>query len=311
MGPDYGEFWQGAAIDHALTRSVRDSAALLDYTAGPDPGAPYYPPPPAKSFLEEAGRDPEPLRIAWTTTPFLGSAVHPDCVAAVQDAVRLLTDLGHEVVEAAPTVDGPAFSRAFLTMVCAETAAELREASELLGRRATREAFEPATWALGLLGKALRADELSAALRYLGRISRGIGGFFTDVAVLVTPTLAVPPFEIGALQPTPRERLLLETLGRFGSGRLMRSVRLLDELAAQVFEAVPYTPVFNATGQPAMSVPLHWSRSGLPIGIHFVGRYADEATLFQLAGQLERARPWFARLPPLARERAPVEAPAR
>jgi len=301
MGPDYGQLWQGAAIDHALTRSVRDSAALLDHTAGPDPGAPYFPPPPERSFFEAARRDPASLRIAWTSRPLLGTTVHPDCVRALDEAVTLLQELGHHVTEEAPEIDGAGFTRAFLTMVCAETAADLKEASEILHRRATRADLEPATWALALLGRALRADELSNALRALGRTSRSMGAFFTRYDVLVTPVLAVPPFEIGALQPKPRERMMLELLGRAGSGRLFRLAGLLDELSAQVFAAIPYTPIFNATGQPAMSVPLHWSAAGLPIGIQLVGRYAEETTLFRLAGQLERARPWFNRLPPLAR----------
>jgi len=162
-GPDVGELWHGAVVDHAITRSVRDSAALLDATAGPDPGAPYFPPPPARPYRDEVGADPGRLRIAVTTTPWLGKTVHPDCEAAVADAARLLTDLGHELVPASPSIDGPEYARAFLVLVCSEVAADLAELPRVLGKRAVRAEFEPTTWALGLLGRALRAEELSLA----------------------------------------------------------------------------------------------------------------------------------------------------
>jgi amidase len=297
-GPDYGPIWFGAVVDHVITRSVRDSAAALDATHGPDVGAPYGIAPPARPYRDELGQLPGRLTIAWSDRSPLGGPVHPDCVAAVRDAVALLEQLGHVLVEAAPPVDGPAFATAFLTMVCAEAAADVRDAGRAAGKRPLRLGFEPATWALHLLGKAIRADELSAALRVLSATGRAVGRLFTEYDLLVTPTLAVPPFAIGALQPTRLERTTLEILGRIRSGGLLRLARLLDQLAGKVFEAVPFTAIFNATGQPAMSVPLYWNADGLPIGTQIVGRFGDEATLFRVAGQLERARPWFDRRPP-------------
>ena len=299
-GPDFGELWHGSVVDHVLSRSVRDSAAMLDAVAGPDPGAPSYPPPPERPFLAEVARAPGRLRIAWTATPFLGSTVHPDCREALADAVRLLTELGHELVEAAPTLDGPGFARAFVTMLCAEIGADIEDCERATGTRATRRGFEPATWALALLGRSLRAPELSSALRFLDRQRRIVGRFFTGFDALLTPTLAVPPFPTGALQPTPRERLALEAAGLVGSGRPLKLMGLLDQLAGQVFQAIPYTPVFNVTGQPAMSVPLWWNAAGLPVGVQLVGRFADESMLFRLAGQLERSRPWADRRPPIS-----------
>jgi amidase len=297
MGPDVGELWQGAVVDHVLTRSVRDSAAMLDATLGPDPGAPYFAPPPERPYALEAKTAPGRLRIAHSTKPWLGTTVDPECEAAVGATVRLLTELGHELIPATPAIDGPAFSRAFLTLICAEVAADLVELEALLGTPARRDQFEATTWALGLLGRGLGAHELSLARRVLGRENRKIGRFFESYDLLLTPTLAVVPFPIGALQPKPNERTLLGLLGAAGSGRLIKAMDLLGRLAAQVFEAVPYTPPFNISGQPAMSVPLHWTESGLPIGVQFVGRYADEATLFRLAGQLEQAKPWRERVP--------------
>ena len=296
-GPDLGELWHGAVVDHVLTRSVRDSAAILDATHGGDPGAPYLAPPPERPFLEEVSRDPGRLRVAYTSKPWLGTSVHPDCQAALDDAVRLLASQGHEITEATPDVDGPGFARSFVVMLCAECAADIDYAGTQVGRKPTRAGFELATWSLGLLGKALRADELSTALRFQGMVARKVGPFFERFDVLVTPTLAIPPFPIGSVQPKPGERRLLEVLGRFGGGRMIRAAGVLDQLADQVFEAIPYTPLFNVTGQPAMNVPLYWNGDRLPIGVQFVGRFGDEATLFRLAGQLEQARPWFNRVP--------------
>ncbi len=299
-GPDSGEQWHGSVVDHVLTRSVRDSAAMLDAVAGPDPGAPYYPPPPARPFLDEVTAPSGRLTIAWTARPFLGSTVHPDCERALADAVALLSVLGHDLVEAAPAIDGPGFSRAFVTMLCSELMADIHDAERVTGTRAHRHHFEPATWALALLGRALKAPELSVALRFLDRQVRIVGQFFTGYDALLTPTLAVPPFPTGSLQPKPGERLLLQAAGLLGTGRPLKMMGLLNQLAAQVFQAIPYTPVFNVTGQPAMSVPLWWSDAGLPVGVQLVGRYADEATLFRLAGQLEQARPWADRVPPIS-----------
>jgi len=300
-GPDFGLLWRGSTVEHVLTRSVRDSAAMLDATHGADPGAPVEIAPPARPFLDEVGADPGRLRIAWTTRPTLGERVHRDCVAAVEDAVELLGALGHELVEGGPVLDGAGFSRAFLTMVASELAADLDEVAELFVRRPRRSELEPVTWALALAGKALPARVYAAALRTLERAGRTVGTFFEDVDILLTPTLATPPPRIGELAPSGTEIALLRILGAFGSGRLVRAVGLLDQAAADAFEFTPWTPVYNATGQPAMSVPLHWSEAGLPIGVHFVGRFGDEATLLRLAAQLEVARPWFDRLPPLAR----------
>ena len=299
LGPDLGKAWQGLACGHVLTRSVRDSAAMLDATAGPDVGAPYYAPPPSRPYLDEVGTDPGKLRIAFTPKPFLPGVVHEDCVKGLETTVKLCQDLGHEVVEAAPQVDGKAFSRAFLTMVCGEARADIEEAEAFFGLKATSRDFEAGTWAIGLLGKQCTAAKFSKAVRLLKRSARQVGQFFEDYDVLLTPTLAMPPVMTGALQPKRIEVLAMKLLGRFNAGGLINALAGIDALADQVFEFIPYTPIFNATGQPAVSIPLYWNDEGLPIGMHFVGRYADEAMLFRLAGQLEQARPWFERIPPI------------
>jgi amidase len=299
-GPDRGELWQGCVVDHVLTRSVRDSAAALDAIAGPDIGAPYFMPPPERPYLEEARGPAGNLRIAFTTTPMLGRAVHPDCVAAVANTAHLLRSLGHTVEEAAPAFDGRAFARNFMLMVAGECRGDIDEAARLSGRTPGAAGFEPTTWALGLLGRSISAADFVTATRALQMDARRIGRFFTAWDVLLTPTVSTPPPPVGSLQPSARDRTVLTLLGRMNAGRLLDLMGMLDEAAASAFEFTPWTPVFNATGQPAMSVPLEWNREGLPIGLHFVGRFGEEATLFRLAAQLEAARPWRDRRPPVS-----------
>jgi amidase len=296
-GPDHGELWRGAVVEHVLTRSVRDSAAMLDVIAGPDTGAPYFAPPPARPYLDEVASPPGRLRIAFTVAPFLGHDVHADCRRAVADSVTLLQSLGHELMEAAPAIDRDAFNRAFLTVICGEMAADLTDARAVLGRNVTRGDVEAPTWALALLGENISSSEYSSAVRYMQRAARGIAQFFDTVDVLLTPTVAAPPFAIGALQPTARDRMTMKAVGMLRSGGLLRLLGALERAAATVFDWIPWPPLANATGQPAMSVPLSWNAEGLPIGVQFMARYADEATLFRLAGQLERAAPWKDRHP--------------
>lgn len=297
LGPSVGEAWQGLVVEHALSRSVRDSAAALDATAGPDAGAPTVPPPPARPFLSEVGAPPGRLRIAVTTRPFLGSSVAPVCVEAVAATAKLLRELGHEVDEAAPPLDRESFSLAFVTVLAAETSSEVEEASRRVGRRPASNDLEEGTWALALLSRALSAEALSTALRTLRLAARAIGTFFETWDLLLTPTLSRPPVPHGALQLSAGEKTLTRALVPFRAGRLMKLGGVLEKAAAKTFDFIPYTPVFNVTGQPAMSVPLYETPEGLPVGLHFAGRFGDEATLFRLAGQLENARPWTGRRP--------------
>jgi amidase len=301
-GPDFGDFWRGFACDHVVTRSVRDSAAMLDATAGADTGAPYWAVPPGRPYLIEAGADPGKLRIAFTAEPFFGSRVDEDCIKGLEAAVKLCRELGHEVVDAAPPVDGQALARAFLTVVCAETRAYIEEAAALLGRKISYRDFEIETWVSGLLGKELRAADLSLSINQLQRASRQIGEFFEGIDVLLTPVLAAPPPPTGTSRVKGAQLTAARLLGRWNAGGIIKRFSGIDSLARQVFEFAAYTPLFNATGQPAMSVPLYWNDAGLPIGMQFVGRYGDEATLFRLAGQLEKERPWADRVPPVCKE---------
>ena len=300
-GPIEGELWEGAAIEHVITRSVRDSAAMLDAITGPEAGEPYGIVPPTRPYLDEVTRDPGRLRVAFTDRPLLGEQMDAECKAALQDAVKLLESLGHSVVEASPPIDREAFLRSFLLMVCGQSAADLEDAAAATGRHASPSNVEISTWALALLGRSYSAGAMAHARRQLERSARAVGRWFdgNQVDVLVTPTVTTPPFPIGALQPPAHELAAMRVLGRLHAGGVMRAAGALEKAAKRVFDWIACPPLFNVTGQPAMSVPLAWSSTGLPIGIHFAGRFGDEATLFRLAGQLESARPWFSRRPAL------------
>ncbi len=279
LGPFVGDIMSGLVVEHAVTRSVRDSATLLDATAGADLGAPYWAPAAARAFREEVGAPPGRLRIAVTTTAPTGVAIHPDCVAAVRDAATLCRDLGHEVEEAALPVSGEMMTECFITIWTTGVAWTVDSMARLTGRTASRDTVEPLTWALMEAGRQRSGADYLAAVQGLQMITRAIATFMREWDVLLTPVLAEPPPPLGTFDATPDNPL----------AGFMRAA-----------EYVPFTPLANATGQPAMSVPLSWTAAGLPVGAHFVGRFGDEATLFRLAAQLEAARPWAGRRPPLA-----------
>jgi len=296
-GPIEGENWRGFSAGHALTRSVRDSAALLDATQGADVGAPYEIKPPQRPYRDEVGAAPGKLRIAYTTAPFLAPSIHPDCVAGVTATAALLRDLGHEVVEAAPAFEREPWLLSFMKIVSGEARADVEASGVIVGRRLGFADFETATYVIGLLGKSWSAGDYASGARYLQTWARAVGAFFADFDVLLTPTLASPPHLIGALKPTAAEAAILDLVGRLDAGWFMKLTGLAKLLAEKSLGFIPYTPLFNVTGQPAISLPLHWNDAGLPIGMQFVSRWGDEATLFRLAAQLENAKPWFERTP--------------
>lgn len=293
LGPKVGELWQGAVVSNVLTRSVRDSAAMLDATQGPDAGAPYVIPPPQRPYLQEIGRDPGSLRIAYTSASPIGTEVHPECVEAVEEAARLLEQLGHKVEEAQPEVDGKAIANSYLTLCFGEVAAEIEELEAILGRKVKTSDVEALTWTLGLLGRTLSAGDFARAKREWGVAGRAMGRFHLIYDLYMTPTLAYPPVRVGELQPKPHERLLMKAVNALGLGMIFKMSGLIDQMAEANLSKMPFTQLANLTGQPAMSVPLHWTANGLPVGVHFMARFGDEVALFRLAAQLEKARPWF------------------
>lgn len=297
-GPDLSDVWHGFAQEHVLTRSVRDSAAMLDATAGEDVGPSLACPAQARPYLDEVAAPPGTLRVLATLQPFFGRTVHPDCRAAFDDACALLRHLGHDVEQGLLPIDGAALAREFLTIVAAEARADIEWAAGQLGRSPRFGDTQADTWALGLLGRHFSAADYAKASRALQVATRTIGQLMTTYDVIVTPTLGAPPFEIGALQPTSAERAALSVIGRLGAGAALSVGGMLDQMIDKAFGFIPFTPLFNCTGQPAMSVPLWWNAQGLPVGTQVVGRFGDEATLFRLAAQLEAERPWAGRVPP-------------
>ena len=295
-GPFAGERWAGFVSEHILSRSVRDSAVALDATCGPDLGAPYQVAPPARPFAAEVGAPPGRLRIAFTARALFGDETHPDNLAALEDAARLAASLGHDVEEACPAFDKEALVRAYFTVIAAGTHASVAMAAAHAGRPARASDFEPATWMLKLIADALTAGEYLHAINTLQLAARDIAPFFSRYDVLLTPTTARPPARVGEFALGLRERALMALLRTLHARPLL--LRALDELARSALAATPNTMLFNMTGQPAISLPLHWSPAGLPIGTQWVGRFGDEATLLRLAAQLEEARPWLHRRPP-------------
>jgi amidase len=279
LAPYYGDAVNGAAVEHALTRSVRDSAALLDAIAGPEIGDPYWAAPPARPYADEVGADPGTLRIAFSPRTAGGGLGHPDCLAALDDAVALLSDLGHEVEEAdLPGLDDEV-GAAIGTMFDAATAWIVDHWERRLGRAPQPGELEPLTAAYLEQGRQVTAAHYLLAVETLQRFARVVAEFMSTYDMFLTPTMSTPPLPLGEITSTPDEPL-----------------RALERGGA----TVAYSGVVaNLTGNPAMSVPLWWNADNLPIGVHFLGRYGDEAGLFRLAGQLEHARPWSDRRPPV------------
>ena len=297
QAPFAGESWSGFVQEHALTRSVRDSAAMLDIEDPHTPGEPYGITTKARPWAQEVGADPGKLKIAVTTDTLYAGTSHPDCVAAVESTVTLLEELGHEVVEATPPFPRDDMVRAYFLTVGTGVAWFVGDAARAAGRSPRAADFEPTTWLLAQIGWKTTAPELLGAQIMMQRAARDVAAFFEEHDVFVCPSLGRPPAKVGELSPTSAENAQLAVLRALPLGALLDFA--LSKMGDSKLAYTPNTQLFNQTGQPAMSVPLHWNEAGLPIGVQFAARFEDEATLFRLAGQLEQARPWADRKPPI------------
>jgi amidase len=280
LAPATGESWMGATIDGVVTRSVIDTAALLDVLAGYEPGDPYMAPPFTRPLVDEVGADPGTLRIGVLDHPPLGAEGHPECAAAVSAAASLLSQLGHEVDDDWPTAIGdPSFAEHFRSIVATWTANDIAELEQILGRPVAEGDIEPDNMTLGSMGRALSAQQYVAAMLEVHRWCRSVLAWWHPADgrrghdILLTPTLATPPPPIGYLSEP-------------GKGY-------------RVFELLQYTAQFNVTGQPAISLPLHMTADGLPVGVQLVAAYGREDLLVRLAAQIEAAAPWGGRRPPV------------
>lgn len=281
MGPVRTEGWGGLSCHHAVTHSVRDSAALMDATHGLELGARYAAPEPeGGSFLVNVGRDPGKLRIALMIAPFAGSPVDPEVAAATEAAAKLCEGLGHHVEVAAPKIDVAATGQASFVLIASAIAADIEDRAKLLGITPGPDVLEPITLGFHGYGKTLSAMDAARSHNALQAAAVTMAQFMAHYDVILSPTLAAPPLKLGQINLTPG--VDLPTWG------------------ARAATFSPYTQIANMTGQPSMSLPLAMSKAGLPIGIMFTGRYGEEALLYRLAGQLEAAAPWAARKPKIS-----------
>lgn len=277
MGPKRTEGWGGLSAHHAVTHTVRDSAAIMDATHGPERGSRYSAPTPDGSFLSQVGKAPGRLRIALMLTPVAGSPVDAEAIAAARAAARLCEALGHHVEEAAPRLDAGALGAASFVLSASSIAADLLDRAKATGLVPGPDLLEPITLAFFGYGQQTTGMDFARANNSLQAAAVTVAEFMADYDLILSPTLAAPPLELGRINLTPDAdfRAWGERIATFS----------------------PFTQLANMTGQPSMSVPLATSEAGLPMGAMFTGRYGDEATLFRLAGQLEQVAPWIGRRP--------------
>ncbi len=271
-----GEGWGGLSVQHALTRSVRDSAMLLDIACKPQPGDPYYLDPPATPFFSEVGKDPGKLRIAFTPGTLVWGESQQAPADAARHAAKLCESLGHHVEEAKPDVDFQAMAMDASTLVLSSTAATLEREAARRGSPIRQDEVETLTWSIYENGMKFTGPQMAIALQNLHAFARKLATFFEQYDVFLLPTVAKPPVPVGSINTNAED---------------------LSDYAERLYTFIPNTQPFNVGGQPAMSVPLYWA-DGLPIGVQFVSKMGAEALLFRLAGQLEKAQPWFDRVPP-------------
>ncbi|GAA4098462.1 amidase [Zhongshania borealis] len=287
LGPDNGEDWQGAVAEHVLTRSVRDSAGMLDCSSGVEVGAPYNIAPPKDSFLAATQRDTPPLRIALSRKPLVNTVVDAEVLAALDNTAQSLAKLGHHVEEVEPQINIEQFWRDFFVVVCAEVANMVAMYRRQFGAACVAK-FEPATKNMAMLGRSFSAADLVSAKRGWHDVQLAMGRLLTDFDLMLSPTVSTPAEPHGVLPNTRTEELLMLASHRVNIGKLLFRGGLVEEMAGPILGKMAFTIMGNVTGLPGMSVPLHMSENGLPIGMQFTGRMGDEETLFNLAAQLER-----------------------
>jgi amidase len=276
LAPNFGDMMNGMVYEHVISRTVRDSAAALDLTEGPVPGDPYYAPPKVRPYLQEVSTDPGRLRIAfWERTP-QGGPLNAEALNAVRAAARICSELGHEIEEGAPPFDYDILSSAFVSIWAAGLASTIEMVKRLTGVEPSLEHLEGLTLNLYETGKSITAAQYLIDIATLQAQARQFAQFFETHDIWVTPALGCPPLKVGTVDlQSP-------------------SASMLDQ---SILTLVHFNPLFNYTGNPALSLPLYWTAEGLPLGVHFGGKYGDEATLFRLAGQIEQACPWKDRHP--------------
>ncbi|MGH7121648.1 MAG: amidase [Acetobacteraceae bacterium] len=279
LAPDRGEAWQGFVAEHVVSRSVRDSAALLDATSGYCPGDPHVAPPPARPFLEEVGTPPGRLCIGVALQAAAGTKFHPDAAAAVAHAARLLEDLGHEVEEASPAYDAALLLDAFMTFFATGVGHAIEEHAAATGKTPSVDLIERNNLWLWEKSKRIGCTDYLRAIAKVNTTSRQFAQFFATHDLWLTPTMAEPP--------PPH-------------GYLHADVDDVPEFFRRLWQFNPISWAYNANGHPAITLPLYWNEAGLPVGVMLGGRFGDDGLLFRVAGQLEEAASWRGRYPPVS-----------
>jgi amidase len=290
IGPYFVRVWQGMVIEHVLTRSVRDSAAMLDVLSGPELGSPISLPKSDVSFLESINEPPRKLRIGLIEHPFFPAQIDEEYLTALKKSAQLCEHLGHTVEPAVLKIDHEEVSKAFLILISAETASDLKFLMDIVGRKPKHNELERQTAVVCEVGYHFTAADYAWASQILDVTARRVAEFFLQYDVMLTPAMAGPPPLIGQFKPDRVEQTMLELLRWVPRRQLL--LKFMQRAGARNFGFTPFTPLFNISGNPAMSVPLYQDQNNLPIGIQFVGRMGEEATLLQLANQLEQAKPW-------------------
>ncbi len=293
IGPNRGRVWQGASVDHILSRSVRDSAAMLDqYTI--DRTNAFISPPYNGSYLK-ASETPvdQPLKIAFSTKSPIEGTVHEACIEATHKTVKILEEMGHHVEEKEAPVDGKRIANSYFMLYFAEVASTLKEIETKRGRKVRAKEVEPATWMLGLLGKSVSSEEFLTSLKYWDEAAIVMESFHDEFDLYMTPTTAHPPSKIGELALSSMEKTLIQIVSTLKLGGLLKRTGFVDELANKNLERTPFTQLANLTGQPAMTLPMHLTEDRLPVGVQIMARRGREDLLFQLAGELEKTDYWI------------------
>lgn len=293
VGPVYGRLWQGASVDHILSRTVRDSAAMLDEIKIYEKASAFHAPPFEGSYFQQVQGGPaEKLTIAFSIQSPLGAEVHKECQEAVYKTARLLESMGHNVVEMDAPVDGRKIAKSYLTMYFGEVAATLASLEDVLGRKAKMSDVELPTWILGLVGKATSAEEIVLSIREWDNAAIAMEAFHETYDFFMTPTTAFPPAKIGELEPTSSEKLAMTAAGKLSLSGILKKAGTVEQVAENNLKRTPFTQLANLTGQPAMTVPVHLTPDGLPVGVQFMAARGREDLLYALAGQLEQTDIW-------------------
>lgn len=297
LGPSNGEIMDGAVVQHIISRSVRDSATMLDATIGHEPGSPYKVMLPKEKLIDAQNAPFKKLKIAFSPKSIMENDIHADVSAAFYHTLEILKGLGHELIEDHPILDGNKLSKAYLINLAGHISADVENAKKLVGGKIALSEMEMLTKTLALIGRNLTALEFIEAKKYWHEVTFAMDVFHQKYDLYLTPVVAVPPPLIGSQKLKPFEVFMMKVVNASGAGRTLIKSGIVEKIAKESFEKFPFTQISNLSGNPSMSVPLFWTKDNLPIGSLFSARWGDDFTLFRLAFELEKSSPWFNKRP--------------